>query len=89
VLGAQHGQGGCGLLGDVAAAGALERGTDLGEGQLGCGGRVGGFGQQLQGVGGIEILERLLSGGKVLPQRVPQALGCGECVPGSLSCAPA
>ena len=41
-----------------------------------CGrrGRVGGLGQQLQGVGGVQVLEGLQGGGEVLAQRVPQPL---------------
>ena len=37
-------------------------------------GRVRGLAQQLQGVGGVEVLERLQRGREVLPQRVPQPL---------------
>ena len=70
-----------GLAGDAAAAGALERGADLADGQLRRRGRVGGLGQQLQGVGGVQILERLQGGGEVPAQRVPQPLGVAGALP--------
>src|SRR6266567_4507817 len=59
-----------GLLG--AASGALKRGTDLGGGQP-CGrGRVRRPGQQLQGVGGVQVLERLQRGREEVPKLVAQ-----------------
>ena len=72
--GAQRGPDRCGFLADVAAAGALERSGDLRGGQLRRRGRVRGLGQQLQGVGGVQVLERRQRGGEEIPQCVTQPL---------------
>ncbi len=58
----------------LTAPGALERGVDLRGGQLRGRGRVGGLGQQLQRVGGVQVLERLQRGGEEIPQLVAQPL---------------
>jgi hypothetical protein len=75
MLGPQSSLDGSGLAGDAAAPGTLERRADLADGQLRHRGRGGGFDQQLQGVGGVQVLERLQGGGEVLAQGVPQPLG--------------
>ncbi len=79
MLGAQRGLDRGRLLRDVAAASALERGVDLRKRQPGGLRRDRGFGQQLQGVGGVEVLERDQRGREVVPQGVAQPLG----VPGA------
>jgi hypothetical protein len=48
-----------GLLAGFAAAGALEGGADLGDGQPGRLVRGRGPRRQFQGVGGVQVLERL------------------------------
>jgi hypothetical protein len=57
--------------------------------QPGHGRRVRGTGQQFQGVGGVQVLERLQRGGEVVLQRVPQPLdvpdGPGAAVSSSRS----
>jgi hypothetical protein len=45
---------------------------DLRAGQLRRAGRLGCLAEQFQGVGGVQVLEGLQRGGKVLPQLVPQ-----------------
>ena len=62
------------LPGDVAAAGALERGGHLRPGQPGRRDRVGGLSQQLQCIRRIQVLESLQRGGEVLAQRGTQPL---------------
>ena len=74
LLAAQRGPDRRGLLVDVAAAGTLERRADLGGGQLRRRGRVRGPGQQLESVGGVQVLVGLQRGGEVVPQSVPQPL---------------
>ena len=52
----------------------LSAAADLGAGQPRRAGRVRGLAQQLQGVGGVQVLERLQRGREVLAQLVPQPL---------------
>jgi hypothetical protein len=65
----------------VAAAGPAQRGRDLGAGQPDRGRRVGGLGQQFEGVRGVEVVERIERGREVLAQRMPQPLGLAGAFP--------
>jgi hypothetical protein len=69
------------LAGNTATAGTLERDADLADGQLRGGCRIRGLGQQLQGVGGIQVLKRLQRGREVVAQGVPQPLGMAGPLP--------
>jgi hypothetical protein len=62
------------LVRDAAAPGALECGGHLRAGQPGRPGRVRCLGQQLERVGGGQVLEGFQRGGEVLAQLVPQPL---------------
>ena len=62
------------FTGDIAAAGTCEGALICAMLNRAAARRVRGLGQQLQGVGGVEVLERGQRGGEVLPQRVPQPL---------------
>jgi hypothetical protein len=57
---------------DVAVVCPAQGGGDLTGGEPGRGGGVGGLGEQLEGVGGGEVLEGFEGGGEEVPQRVPQ-----------------
>ena len=58
----------------MSAAGRLSAALICGPGQPGRRGRVGGDGQQVQRIGGGQVLERVQRGGEELPQRVTQPL---------------
>jgi hypothetical protein len=75
MLTAQHGLDLGGRLRDVTAAGAGERGTVLGDRQPRRRGRLRCLGQQLQSIGGIQILTRFQRDWEILAQRMTQRLG--------------
>jgi hypothetical protein len=54
---------------DVAPVGPAQRRGDLATGQPAGSGRVGGLGEQLEDVGGVEVGERLDGGGEEVSQR--------------------
>jgi len=54
----------------LAAAGSFQRGGDLRLRQPGGTVRIGGGGQQLQGIGGVQVSERRQRGREVLPKLV-------------------
>ena len=66
----------------------LSAAADLRGGQPRRRRRIRGAGQQLEGVGGVQVLEGLQRGGEVVAQRVAQPLDVAGCVPRSASCAP-
>ena len=72
LLAAQHGLDADGLGVEVAAAGVFERGPDLAAVQLRRRRRVRRLAQQLQRVGGVQVLEGLQRGREILAQHVPQ-----------------
>ena len=74
LLGAQGSLDRGGLVRPVAAAGQLERRVDLRGGQPGRRDRVRGFGQQFQGVGGVQVVKRFQCRGKEVAQLVTQPL---------------
>jgi len=81
LLAAQRGPDHGSFLADVTAAGALERGADLCGGQPRRRYRVRCPGQQLQGVGGVQVLERVQRGREEITQLMAQPLNMAGPLP--------